>query len=99
MKRIKFMIMTLAIALSIGGAFATSPRVLQTGCEGATQYYYNGSGYVLAGKIGVNYICATPSSATCTYYKVGTTYVPCMWGTYCTSNCMVSYPAPKKAKR
>ena len=97
MKRIKFMIMTLAIALSIGGAFATSTRQSQD-CQGATQYYFNGSGYVLAGKIGVNYICATPSSNVCTYYKVGTTYTPCMWGTYCTGGCKTTH-TPKKAKR
>ena len=84
MKEIKLSIMTLAIALSIGGAFATSPRVLQS-CQASTQYFYNGS-YVLAGKIGVDYICTT-STNTCTYYKVGSTYVPCMAGSYCTSNC------------
>ena len=99
MKRIKFMIMTLAIALSIGGAFATSTRPSQSGCEGAQQYYFNGQSYVLAGKLGVDYICNTPSSNVCTYYKVGTTYVACMWGSYCTSNCRTSTPAPKKAKR
>jgi hypothetical protein len=96
MKKIKFMIMTLAIALSIGGAFATAPR-LSTDCQGATQYYFNGN-YVLAGRLGIDYICNTPSSAVCTYYKVGSTYTPCMWGTYCTANCRVSNPAPKKAK-
>ena len=97
MKRIKFLIMTLAIALSIGGAFATSPRVAQD-CQGATQYRLSGSAYVLAGRIGIDYICTTPSSNVCTYYKVGTTYVPCMWGNYCTANCRTSNPAPKKAK-
>jgi len=97
MKKIKFMIMTLAIALSIGGAFATSPRQSQD-CSGATQYWFNGSTYLQAGKLGIDYICNTPSSATCTYYKVGTTYVPCMWGTYCTGGCRTAQ-APKKAKR
>jgi hypothetical protein len=97
MKKIKFMIMTLAIALSIGGAFATSPRQSQD-CQGATQYYFNGN-YVLAGRIGIDYICVTPSSSVCTYYKVGTTYTPCMWGTYCTANCRASNPTPKKAKK
>ena len=96
MKKIKFMIMTLAIALSIGGAFATSPRQSQD-CQGATQYYFNGN-YVLAGKMGVDYICLTPSAQVCTYYKVGSTYVPCMNGVYCTANCRASNPAPKKAK-
>ena len=94
MKKIKLSIMTMAIALSIGGAFATSKRVTQT-CQAATQYYYNGS-YVLAGQIGVNYICLT-SPNTCTYYKVGSNYVPCMTGTYCTSNCKTG-TTPRKTR-
>ena len=87
-------IMTMAIALSIGGAFATSLKVTQT-CQAYTQYYYNG-GYQLAGQIGVNYICVT-SANNCTYYKVGTNYVPCMTGTYCTSNCRTE-TTPKRTK-
>ena len=93
MKKIKFMIMTLAIAFSIGGAFATSPRVTQD-CQGATQYYYNGSVYVLAGKQGIDYLCTT-ATTVCTYYKVGSTYVPCMNGSYCTSNCKTTTTPPK----
>jgi len=96
MKKIKLLIMTLAIAFSIGGAFATSPRLTQD-CQGATQYYYNGS-YVIAGKIGVDYLCAT-SALICTYYKVGTTYVPCMNGVYCTANCRTANPPKKNPKK
>jgi hypothetical protein len=92
MKKIKFSIMTLAIALSIGGAFATVPRLPQS-CQADTQYYLNGSTYVLAGTYGVTYLC-TASVNTCTYYKVGSTYVPCMSGIYCTSNCKTT-PTPK----
>ena len=92
MKKIKLSIMTLAIVLSIGGAFATSPRAPQD-CQAATQYYYNGS-YVLAGKLGIDYLCVS-SSSVCTYYKVGTTYVPCMNGNYCTANCKTSTTPPK----
>jgi len=95
MKKIKWTLMILAVALSIGGALATR---LHQDCQGATQYYSNGGVYVLAGRLGIDYICNTPSSAVCTYYKVGTTYMPCMWGNYCTSNCKVGNPAPKKAK-
>ena len=97
MKKIKFMIMTLAIAFSIGGAFATAPRLPQD-CQGATQYRLSGGNYVLAGRLGIDYICVTPSSTVCTYYKVGSTYTPCMNGVYCTSNCKASNPSPKKAK-
>ncbi|MDO6432275.1 DUF6520 family protein [Flavitalea sp. BT771] len=94
MKKIKWTLMTLAVGLSIGGAFATR---LHQDCLGATQYYFNG-GYVLAGRMGIDYICNTPSSNICTYYKVGSTYTPCCWGNYCTSNCKAGNPVPKKAK-
>lgn len=93
MKKIKLIIMTLAIALSIGGAFATSPHVTQA-CQANPQYYYTGSGYAPAGTLGVNYIC-TNVLETCTYYKVGTNYVPCMSGGYCTANCKTSPKPPK----
>ena len=96
MKKIKWTFMTLAIVLGIGGAFATAPRLPQD-CQAATQYYFNGN-YVLAGKMGVDYICLTPSAQVCTYYKVGSTYTPCMNGSYCTANCKTGNPAPKKAK-
>ena len=95
MKKIKWTLMTLAVALSIGGALATR---LHQDCQGATQYRLSGSAYVLAGKLGIDYICTTPSSNICTYYKVGTTYIPCMNGNYCTSNCKTSNPSPKKAR-
>jgi len=95
MKKIKWTFMTLAIVLAISGAFATS---LHQDCKGAVQYKLSGGNYVLAGTLGVDYICVTPSSAICTYYKVGSTYTPCMNGIYCTSNCRTSNPSPKKPK-
>lgn len=76
MKKMKFAIMTLAILLSIGAAFA-SRRSLD--CRTAIQYYYNGSGYSNAGTEGVSYVCETGSS-TCTYYLIGLTYTPCQAG-------------------
>jgi Family of unknown function (DUF6520) len=82
MKKMKFAIMTLAVLLSIGAAFA-SRRSLD--CRTATQYYYNGSGYSNAGTEGVSYICLTGSS-TCTYYLVGLTYTPCQPGAYDPAN-------------
>ncbi len=95
MKKIKWTLMTLAIVFGIGGAFATR---LHQDCQGATQYYSNGGAYVLAGRLGIDYICVTPSSAVCTYYKVGSTYTPCMYGNYCISNCRTSNPSPQKPK-
>jgi len=87
--------MTLAIVLGIGGAFATR---LPQDCQAATQYYSPGGGYVLAGRLGIDYICVGPSAEICTYYKVGSTYTPCMNGIYCTANCRTSNPSPKKPK-
>jgi Family of unknown function (DUF6520) len=78
MKKMKFLIMTLAIVLSIGAAFA-SRRSLD--CRTATQYYSVGSGYMPAGTEGVSYVCET-GGATCTYYLVGLTYTPCQTGTW-----------------
>jgi uncharacterized protein DUF6520 len=87
MKKKKIVIMTLAILLSIGAAFASRRSI---DCSSATQYYYNGSGYTNAGTEGVNYICLT-GSTVCTYYKVGLNYIPCQQGQY--------DPAPPNLKR
>jgi hypothetical protein len=86
MKKIKWTLMSAAVVLGIGGAFATRPHF---DCSNLTQYYYAGGGYSQAGIEGVNYIC-TSGSATCTYYTTdGLTYYPCQAGVYCTSNCFV----------
>jgi Family of unknown function (DUF6520) len=76
MNKIKFSIMTLAILLSIGGAFATRPHY---DCRTATQYYLAGGAYNPAGKYGVNYICQS-ATAVCTYTFNGVSYVPCTNG-------------------
>ncbi len=78
MKKIKFTIMTLAILLSIGGAFASHPHF---DCRTATQYYWNGTTYVLAGVYGADYIC-TGESGTCTYTCSNNVYTPCQFGSY-----------------
>lgn len=78
MKRIKIIIMTLAILLSIGGAYATRRSF---DCRTATQYYYNGSAYIQAGVIGRDYICQA-SSSNCTYWLVGGVYTMCQTGSY-----------------
>lgn len=78
MKKIKWMIMTLAILLSIGGAWATRPHY---DCVGNTQYYYNGSAYMLAGTFGVDFICQS-SPGSCTYTIVSGQFVQCRMGTY-----------------
>ena len=80
MKKIKWMIMTLVISLSIGGALATTP---QGDCRTQQQYYMvAGGGYMPAGSFGVNYVCDA-SLNTCTYTTDGfNNYFPCRSGNY-----------------
>ena len=68
--KIKWTILTLAILFSIGSAFATRPRAAF-----GTLYYWTGSGYALAGTLGVNYVCET-SADVCTYTLSGGVYTP-----------------------
>jgi hypothetical protein len=80
MNKIKWTFMTLAILLSIGGAFATRPRC---DCSFAPQYYFNGASYNLAGQLGVQYNCWVPSANTCTYTTSdGVHFIPCQIGNY-----------------
>lgn len=71
MKKIKWTILTFVVLFSIGAAFATRPKPCQT------LYYYNGSQYLAAGTMGLNYTCET-SSTTCTYSYSGGVYTPYM---------------------
>jgi hypothetical protein len=73
MKKIKWTILTLVILFSIGAAFATRPHSYQT------IYYYNGSQYLVAGTMGLNYTCES-SSANCTYTYSGGVYTPYITG-------------------
>jgi hypothetical protein len=95
MKKIKWTLMSLAILLAVGGAFATRPH---WDCSNLTQYYMSGGQYFAAGVEGLDYIC-TGSTGTCTYYTpdAGLHYYQCQIGTYCTSNCIVR-GNPKPAK-
>jgi hypothetical protein len=78
MKKIKWTIMTLAILLSIGGAFATRPHY---DCRYSTQYYWTGSAYMPAGQFGVNFLCQS-SANSCSYVLVNGVYTQCRVGTY-----------------
>jgi hypothetical protein len=71
MKKIKWTILTFVVLFSIGAAFASRPQSYQT------LYYYNGSQYLPAGTMGLNYVCEE-SSATCTYSYSGGVYTPYM---------------------
>jgi hypothetical protein len=86
MKKFKWSILSLAVILSVCGAFATRPHF---DCSTMTQFYYQGGTYFVAGTEGVTYTC-TDGSGVCTYYTTnGINYFPCQLGVYCTSNCFV----------
>lgn len=86
MKKIKWSILSLAVVLSVCGAFATRPHF---DCSNMTQYYFAGGVYSEAGEEGVNYTCDQGTGA-CTYYTLnGQNFFQCQVGTYCTSNCFV----------
>ncbi|HEV2479235.1 MAG TPA: hypothetical protein VGS79_06215 [Puia sp.] len=86
MKKFKWSILSLAVILSLCGAFVTRPHF---DCSTMTQYYYQGGTYFPAGEEGVSYIC-TSGSNTCTYYTTnGVNFFQCQAGVYCTSNCFV----------
>lgn len=82
MKKIKLIIMTLAVLISIGGAFATRPHY---DCTFSTQYYWNGSAYLQAGVFGVNFICQE-SANSCSYVLVNGVYTQCRVGTFASAN-------------
>ena len=63
MNKIKWTFLSLAIFLSIGGAFATRTQHKTNGML----FYWNGLGYIpVNGQIGVDYICEG-SVNVCTY--------------------------------
>jgi hypothetical protein len=69
MKKIKWTILTFAVLLSIGSAFATRPKNF------GQLYYWTGSGYAPTGTLGVNYVCES-SPNVCTYTLSGGVYTP-----------------------
>ena len=80
MKKWKLLLLSVAIATGIGGAFATTKCQI---CEYYEQYrLYNGS-YVSAGTYGVDFICIN-SAGVCTYYKPSPSspYYVCRTGQY-----------------
>lgn len=82
MRKLKIVLITSAVVISIGGAFATSK---QGSCVYATNYHLvSGGGYQPVGVLGVDYFCWN-RPGTCTYYKPNPgveTYVPCRSGQY-----------------
>ena len=80
MKKIKFVLIFVAIAGAIAGAFATRVKAL---CEYSTQYRLHNGSYVLAGEYAVDYYCVG-TLGVCTWYKPWPTsdWTPCRAGTY-----------------
>jgi hypothetical protein len=78
MKKVKLVIISTAILLSVGGAFATG---LHFDCRLNPQFHMVGSGFLPAGQLGVDYLCQG-SVGTCTYIKVGSNYQACQTGVY-----------------
>lgn len=84
MKKVKVILITIAIVSALSIAWATRPCDI---CEFSQQYYRMGGGYVEAGVYGDNYICWDIAGSTCTYYKPNPVsqpnfYLPCRSGVY-----------------
>jgi len=88
MKKIKFFLLLIAIVAAVVGAFATRSG---QGCTSVQQYYWDGTNYVPAGVLGLDYYCAS-GAGTCTYITAGNFYQPCQSGIYMPLN----VKAPKK---
>jgi hypothetical protein len=76
MKKVKFVLIALAIVLSIGGAFATRPAL---DCRFYPQFYWTSGGFVPAGQEGVDYICAQ-AGGVCSWVQSGNGFVACQTG-------------------
>jgi hypothetical protein len=82
MNKIKQTLMTFAILVSIGSAFAFRPHTSKAFENGL--YYYNGTVYVpVTGNMGQGYLCVG-NSDVCTYFFNSSTqtYNPYITGNY-----------------
>jgi hypothetical protein len=84
MKKIKLAMISVAIILAVGGAFATRPKV---DCTSEPQFFRFGlNTYLPAGEYGMDYTCIS-SVGVCTYYRPAPItnpnyYLPCRIGFY-----------------
>jgi hypothetical protein len=94
MNKIKWTLLTFAILISIGGAFASRPHARLS-----TLYYFDGSGYMPVGQLGVTYVCES-STSVCTYTYSGGVYTPYQTLSSYTPIQVTppTKPAPKKNK-
>jgi hypothetical protein len=82
MKKWKLFLVSTAIAVGIGGAFASNHKDSDL-CVYYDQYkLWNGT-YVWAGVYGADYICLS-GGGVCTYYRpsISSGYIPCRTGDY-----------------
>lgn len=79
MKKIRWVMLSVAIATAIGAAMATSPKAP---CSSLPQYYKSGDQFYPAGIEGYDYECQFDHFGTCTYYydDATGTYKPCKSG-------------------
>ena len=78
MKKIKLLIMSVAVLSSFAAAYASRPKVWSP-----QEYYWNGSGYVMVnGLWGQGFGCLSGNATTCTYILDGGTYIQYRTGTY-----------------
>ena len=77
MKKLKLILTSSAILIAVVAAFAL--RETKQDCTSIQQYYFDGTSYKPAGKIGVDYLCIT-SADTCTYVQELDFYMPCHTG-------------------
>lgn len=78
MKRIKLLIMSVAILSSFAAAYATRPKVWSP-----QEYYWNGAAYVMVnGTWGQGFGCISGNATSCTYIWDGSSYVQYRSGTY-----------------
>jgi hypothetical protein len=82
MKKWKLILVSAAIAVGIGGAFASKAKECQL-CSYYDQYRLWNGAYVYAGEEGVDYACVS-GGGVCTYYKptLSSPYYPCQTGSF-----------------
>jgi hypothetical protein len=82
--KIRYILISLAIVMAIGGALATKAGSKADYCDYLPQYHKVGSTYVPAGEFGYNYYC-WDLGGVCTYYKPNPfveVYYPCKTGEF-----------------
>lgn len=79
MRKMKIIMMSVAVVLAVGAAMATKAKAL---CSSQPQYYKVGNTYYPAGIEGYDYVCEWDHFGTCTYYydPGSKTYQPCKAG-------------------